>query len=67
MPRISMKTIRALNGTDLRQKIRETRADLVKLQTEGAKGTLRKESGNVKATKRDIARMMTRATELKNE
>ena len=67
MSRISMKTIRALNESDLRQKIQETRGELGKLQTDGAKGTLRKESGKIKAIKKDIARMMTRLSELKNQ
>ena len=51
----------------LKQKIQETRGELGKLQTDGAKGTLRKESGKIKAIKRDIARMMTRLSELKNQ
>ena len=62
-----MKTVRAFNEADLRQKIQETRGELGKLQTDAAKGTLRKESGKIKALKRDIARMLTRLNEMKNQ
>ncbi len=61
-----MKTIRQLNESDLRHRIQEARVELGKLRTDGAKGTLRKESGKIKAVKRDIARMMTRISELRN-
>lgn len=67
MTRISMKTIRALNEKDLRDKIQETRSELAKLKVEGAKGTLRKESGKIKPLRKDIARMLTRINELKKQ
>ena len=66
MTRLSMKTIREMNEKDLRDRIQETQSELVKLKMEGAKGTLRKNSGKIKPLKRDIARMMTRLTEVKN-
>ncbi len=62
-----MKTIRAFNASDLRQHIQETRGELGKLRTDAAKGTLRKESGKIKALKKDIARMKTRQSEMKNQ
>jgi len=65
MSRISMKTIRELNEQDLRQRIQEARGELGRLRTDGAKGTLRKESGKIRAVKRDIARMMTGLSELR--
>lgn len=67
MTRISMKTIRQLNDKDLKDKIQETRSELAKLKVDGAKGTLRKESGKLKPLRRDIARMMTRLNEMKNK
>ena len=67
MTRISMKTIRELNEKDLRDKIQESRSELAKLKVDGAKGTLRKESGKLKPLRRDIARMMTRVNELKKK
>lgn len=67
MTRISMKTIRALNEKDLKDKIQETRSELSKLKVDGAKGTLRKESGKIQPLRRDIARMMTRLNEMKKQ
>ena len=67
MTRLSMKTIRALNEKDLKSKIQETRSELSKLRVEGSKGTLRKESGKIKAHRHDIARMLTRLNEMKKQ
>jgi large subunit ribosomal protein L29 len=67
MARISMKTARALNEKDLKGKIQETRSELAKLRVDGSKGTLRKESGKIKALRHDIARMLTRLNEMKNK
>ncbi|RNJ76425.1 MAG: 50S ribosomal protein L29 [Nitrosopumilus sp. H8] len=65
MARIRPKTIRELNEADLRGKISEARAHLAKLRVDGAKGTLRKESGKLRPLRRDIARMLTRLNEVK--
>jgi large subunit ribosomal protein L29 len=59
-----MKTVRALNEKDLKSKIQETRSELGKLRVDGSKGTLRKESGKIKALRHDIARMLTRVNEM---
>ncbi|KEQ56105.1 50S ribosomal protein L29 [Marine Group I thaumarchaeote SCGC AAA799-E16] len=67
MSRISMKTIRNLNEKDLKSKIQESRSELAKLRVDAAKGTLRKESGKLKPTRHDIARMLTRLNEMRNE
>ena len=67
MTRISMKTIRQLNEKDLRSKIQESRSELAKLKVDASKGTLRKESGKLKPVRRDIARMLTRISEMKKE
>ena len=67
MGRISMKTARALNEKDLKSKIQETRSELKKLRVDGAKGTLRKQSGKLKPLRHDIARMLTRVNEMKKE
>jgi len=67
MTRIRMKTVKALNEKDLKSKIQETRSDLVKLRVDGSKGTLRKESGKIKARRHDIARMLTGLNEMKNK
>ena len=67
MTRLSMKTVRALNEKDLKSKIQETRSELGKLRVDGSKGTLRKESGKIKALRHDIARMLTRVNEMEKK
>ena len=67
MARRSMKTVRALNEKDLKGKIQESRSELAKLRVDGSKGTLRKESGKIKALRHDIARMLTRLTEMRKK
>jgi large subunit ribosomal protein L29 len=67
MTRLSMKTIRQLNEKDLKSKIQETRGELAKLRVDAAKGTLRKESGKLKPLRHDIARMLTRINEMRNQ
>jgi len=67
MSRLSMKTIKKLNEKDLKSKIQETKSELAKLRVDASKGTLRKESGKLKPLRHDIARMLTRLTELRRE
>ena len=67
MTRISMKTIKQLNEKDLRSKIQESKSELSKLRVDAAKGTLRKESGKLKPLRHDIARMLTRLSEMRKE
>jgi len=67
MARIKMKTVRALNKKDLKDRLQQARNDLGRLKTDGAKGTLRKESGKMKPLKRDIARILTRLSEMKKQ
>jgi len=67
MTRIKMKTIHALNEKDLLDRLQQLRSDLSKLKVESSKGTLRKESGKIKPLKRDIARILTRISELKKK
>jgi len=67
MTRLSMKTIKQLNEKDLKSKVQETRGELAKLRVDAAKGTLRKESGKLKPLRHDIARMLTRINEVKNQ
>lgn len=67
MTRISTKTIKQFNEKDLRSKIQEAKSELNKLKVDAAKGTLRKESGKLRPLRHDIARMLTRLTEMKKE
>ncbi len=67
MAHLKMKTIRELNETDLKGRLDQLRTDLVKLNVESAKGTLRKDSGKIKPLKRDIARVLTRLNEMEKK
>ena len=62
-----MKSIRELNETDLKEKLVQSRVELAKLRTDAAKGTLRKESGKIRASRKEVARMLTRINELKKQ
>ena len=59
MARVKLKNIRELNDQDLSNKLSELKADLAKLQLEKSKGTLKKQTSNLRWLKRDIARMKT--------
>ena len=65
--KIRMKGIRGMNEKDLRDRIEQTRTELMKLRVESAKGTLRKESGKLKPLRKDIARILTRMNEMKRK
>ena len=67
MTRLSMKTVKQLNEKDLKSKVQESRNELAKLRIDASKGTLRKESGKLKPLRHDIARMLTRLSELRNQ
>ena len=67
MSRMSMKTIREFNEKDLLDEIQDHRNELTKLRADAAKGTLRKESGKIRRTRRDIARMLTRLNEMNKQ
>ena len=65
MAHLKNKTIKELNEKDLQDRLLQLRTDLKKLRIESSKGTLRKESGNLRPTRRNIARILTRINELK--
>ncbi len=67
MAHLKNKTIREFNEKDLRDRLKQTRTELFKLNVESKKGTLRKESGKLKPLRKDIARMLTRINELKKK
>ena len=62
-----MKTVTAFNEKDLRDRIQQSKSELKKLLMEASAGTIRKKSGKIKPLKRDIARLLTRLTEMKNK
>ncbi len=63
--KIRMKGIRGMNEKDLRDRIEQTRTELMKLRVESSKGTLRKESGKLKPLRKNVARLLTRLNEVK--
>ena len=65
MSRMRMKDIRALDEKALRARLQESRSDMGKKLAEAAKGTIRKKSGSIRPLRRDIARMMTRMSEIR--
>ena len=67
MAMLKMKSIRELNEKDLRDRIEQMKTELSKLQTENAKGTLRKETGKIRKVRKEIARLMTRLNEVKKK
>ena len=48
MTMLKMKSIRELNEKDLVDRVEQMKTELSKLQTENAKGTLRKETGKIR-------------------
>ena len=67
MAMLRMKSIRELNEKDLKDRVEQMKTELSKLQTENAKGTLRKETGKIRKGRREIARLLTRLNEVKKE
>ena len=67
MGMLRMKSIRELNEKDLRDRIEQMKTELSKLQTENAKGTLRKETGKIRKVRKEVARLMTRLNEVKKQ
>ena len=67
MGMLKMKSIRELNEKDLRDRIEQMKSELSKLQTENAKGTLRKETGKIRKVRKEVARLLTRLNEVKKQ
>jgi large subunit ribosomal protein L29 len=67
MGMLKMKSIRELNEKDLRDRVEQMKTELSKLQTENAKGTLRKETGKIRKVRREVARLLTRLNEVKKQ
>ena len=67
MGMLKMKSIRELSEKALRDRVEQMRTELSKLQTENAKGTLRKETGKIRKVRREVARLLTRLNEVKKE
>lgn len=67
MSRLKMKTIKEFNEVDLKERLHQSRIELIKFQIESSKGTLKKNSGKIKPLKKEIARLMTQLTKTSNK
>ena len=67
MGMLRMKSIRELNEKDLKDRVEQMKTELSKLQTENAKGTLRKETGKIRKVRKEVARLLTRLNEVKKQ
>ena len=67
MAMLKMKSIRQLSEKDLKDRVVQMKTELSKLQTENAKGTLRKETGKIRKVRKEVARLLTRLNEVKKE
>jgi large subunit ribosomal protein L29 len=65
--RLKTKILREMNDRDLTDKLAELKTDLGKLQLEKSNGTLKKQTGNIRWLRRDIARMKTIMNERKGQ
>lgn len=65
MARMKIKAVREMSSQELSDKLSELKADLAKLKLEKSKGTLKKQTSNLRWLKRDIARIMTIQNERK--
>lgn len=65
MARSKLKTLREMSNDDLSGKLTDLRTELSKIRSEGAKGTLKKQTGSVKYVRRDVARILTILNERK--
>ena len=59
MARVKLKNLKEMNQTDLGEKLSELKSELLKLKSERAKGTLKKQTGSIRWVRRDIARILT--------
>jgi len=59
MAKIKKKELRTLSNEELNSKLNELKREIMKFNTEIAKGTVIKNPGQVRQTKKTIARMIT--------
>ncbi|MCH8022535.1 MAG: 50S ribosomal protein L29 [Thaumarchaeota archaeon] len=67
MSRLKSKELRKMDGEERGKKVAELRAELSKLKAGVARGTVRKEVGQIAALKKNIARILTVINEPKGE
>ena len=59
MKRLKTEELSKLSDADLRKRLNDLRSDLSTLRSKAARGTLKKELGEFKSIKRNIARALT--------
>ena len=59
MKEIKSQELKSLSDDDLTKRLNELRSELSKLQSSAARGTLKKELGEIKTVRRNIARVLT--------
>ena len=65
VPKLKSDELRKLSDEELQDRLFELRAELVKLKSVAARGTLKKETGKIRAIRRAIARILTIINERK--
>ena len=59
MKRLKTKELTGLSDTDLVSRLNDLRSELSRLRSSAARGTLKKELGEIKTVRRNIARILT--------
>ena len=59
MPQLRTKELKSMKRKDLTNRLNELQSELSKLRTAAARGTIAKDSGKIRAVKRNIARVNT--------
>ena len=59
MKRLKTKELTGLSETDLSQRLSDLRSELSKLRSGAARGTLKKELGEIRTVRRNVARTLT--------
>lgn len=67
MTSLKASELRKMSKEELNKKLSELTAELMKLKSSAARGTLRKETGKIKYLRRDIARIKTVLNEMRKK
>lgn len=59
MKRVKTEELTKLSDSDLITRVNDLRSELSKLRSKAARGTLKKELGEIKTVRRNIARVLT--------
>jgi large subunit ribosomal protein L29 len=59
LKRLKSEALEKLETNDLRSRLEELRLELSRLRSAAARGTIKKETGEIRAVRRNIARILT--------